>query len=360
MAIFVVLLLAGLWPFDFFPKNNVRWIPDQQILRFGRYGVAYSPKPIEIPGTTLDFRKPVQLEVTIRPGNEPGYLIPRILSICDENSSELFFVGQWMNHLILRLSTESDPSSGSYWETGVDNLFRTDRSVNIGICFNESGMNIFIDGKFVKSLAGYTLSRFSGRRTRIVFLLGNSPAGDNPWEGDLQGISIRQDIPPQREHGNPDGHVADPWTVAGGNIAVVIDNDPSGKTPGMVLRTGTKPFSEILIPSTFRPLKRKILFPPWKETLFNRPFWRDVAINVIGFIPFGFFFYAWRRNSAPGQRIPRAMAVVMLGAGISIAIELLQAILPTRDSSLTDVAANVLGTYVGICLFRTAQKVLYG
>ena len=54
------------------------------------------------------------------------------------------------------------------------------------------------------------------------------------------------------------------------------------------------------------------------------------------------------------------MAVVMLGAGISIAIELLQVFLPTRDSSLTDVAANVLGTYVGIRLYRTAQKILFG
>ncbi len=196
MAICILLLLAGLWPFDFFPENNVRWLPDQEVLRFGRYGIAYSPKPIEFPGPALDFRRPIQFTFKIRPGEEPGNLISRILSVCDEKSRELFFVGQWKNHLIIRLTSGDDPSSASSRETGVDNLFRKNRPVDLAVCLDESGVSLLADGESVKSQGGGTLHRFSGLRTRVLFLLGNSPAGDSPWVGDFMGISIRRLPPP--------------------------------------------------------------------------------------------------------------------------------------------------------------------
>ena len=52
-------------------------------------------------------------------------------------------------------------------------------------------------------------------------------------------------------------------------------------------------------------------------------------------------------------------AALLLGAGISLFIELLQVYLPTRDSSLTDVITNVLGTYIGARLFQEARGILY-
>jgi VanZ family protein len=355
-AIFIALLLAGLWPFDFFPKNNVQWLPDQEVLRFGRYGIARSSKPIEVPGATLDFRKPVQFEFKVRPGDEPGNSISRILSICGDDSRELFFAGQWKNDFILRLSAGDDSPSGAYRETGMDNLLRKNRSVNLSVRMDESGLSVFADGEFVKYQAGYSLSRFSGLRRRVVFLLGNSPAGDSPWEGDFHGFSIRQDLALQREHVSPDRRVADPWTRVGGNGTVVTGLDPSGKTPGMVFRIGSEPGFDMFIPATFRPLKRTMLFPPWKETRFNRSFMWDVAVNVIGFIPFGFCFYALLWTTREGKNGSTAFRIVLLSAGISLAIELLQAYLPSRDSSLTDVVSNTLGSYVGVSLFRMRRK----
>ncbi len=351
----MVLFLAGLWPLDFFPKNNVRWLPDQEVLRFGRYGIAYSSKPIEVPGTTQDFRKHLQFEFKIRPGTEPVNSIPRILSLCDENSRELFFVGQWKNHLIIRLSSGDDPSSASYLETGVDNLFRINRPVDLAVCLDESGVSILADGESVKSRAGGTLHRFSGPRTRVLFLLGNSPAGDSPWEGDFLGFSIRQDIAPQREPGTPDIHVVGRWNGFGGIEVVAGDHERREKVPGIVFRTGGKPGYELFIPAAFRPLKRTVLFPPWKETRFNRSFWWDVAVNVAGFIPFGFLFFAWLQTTREGKDASTVFLVVFLGAGMSLAVELLQAYLPSRDSSLMDVVSNTMGSFVGVLLCRLGK-----
>lgn len=342
IMISIGLLLAGLWPFNFFPRNNVRWLPDQEALRFGRYGIAFSPKPFEVPGEILDFRKPIHFELKIRPLGEPDYFIPRILSICDDQFRELFSVGQWKNNLIIRLANLQGSSSESYCETGVDNLIRKDEPVILGINSDNSGLSVFANDKLVLQKTDYSLSRLSGLRTQALLVLGNSPTGDSPWKGDLLGFSIRQDT--ERTQ-NPQSNA---MTFA-----------HTKKESGAFLQTGGKVPLEFFIPSTYRPVKKTILLPPWKEPNYNHSFWKDVFVNILGFIPFGFFFYAWLRESSTEKNFSTILRVVLLGAGISLAIELLQVFLPTRDSSLTDVINNILGTFVGIWLFRKVYGIIF-
>ena len=343
ITISIILLLAGLWPLDFFPKNNVRWLPDHEALRFGRYGIASSPKPVAVPGETLDFRNPIFFGLKIRPLGEPGNSIPRILSICDDHFRELFFVGQWKSHLIIRLANVQGSSSRFYRETGVDNLFRKNESMMLGIYSDNSGLSIFANGKLVLSKAGYSLSRLSGLRTQALLLLGNSPTGESPWKGDLLGLSIHQDT----------GRTENP----NGNVMIYAQSE---KESGAFLRTGGKIPLEFFIPSTYRSIKKTVLFPPWKEPNYNHSFWKDVFVNILGFIPFGFFFYAWLRKPSTGKDFSTVLLVALLGAGISLAIELLQVFLPTRDSSLTDVINNILGTCAGILLFRKTYQIMFG
>jgi VanZ family protein len=47
------------------------------------------------------------------------------------------------------------------------------------------------------------------------------------------------------------------------------------------------------------------------------------------------------------------MITVLLGFVFSLAIELLQVYLPTRDSSLLDLICNVVGTLIGVIIFHT-------
>jgi VanZ family protein len=46
-------------------------------------------------------------------------------------------------------------------------------------------------------------------------------------------------------------------------------------------------------------------------------------------------------------------ATILVGFGFSLVIELIQVYLPSRDSSLTDVICNTIGTIAGLILFIT-------
>lgn len=71
----------------------------------------------------------------------------------------------------------------------------------------------------------------------------------------------------------------------------------------------------------------------------------DLAINVIAYLPFGFFCTAaLRRRLTP---LVAWLAAILLGGGISFVLELLQNYLPNRVSSNLDLACNAAGALLG-------------
>ncbi|MFY9980109.1 MAG: VanZ family protein, partial [Candidatus Sulfotelmatobacter sp.] len=62
-------------------------------------------------------------------------------------------------------------------------------------------------------------------------------------------------------------------------------------------------------------------------------------------------FYAYLRGRTSNSR-EAAFKTVFLGLLTSLTIEVLQAYIPTRQSGMTDVITNTLGTYLGVVLFQ--------
>jgi VanZ family protein len=176
-------------------------------------------------------------------------------------------------------------------------------------------------------------------------ILGNSPSGESPWRGDLISLSFYQEA-------------LSPRDIESRGITPVLHYGFSEGT-GAVCRGGADPRYNLVIPSLFRAPKKGIIVPPWRVQKFDRLFWEDVSVNIFGFVPFGFAVYAWlRKNGARKDGTAMGIAL-LLGAGISLLIELLQVYLPTRDSSLTDFTNNVLGAYIGARLFQASRGILY-
>jgi VanZ family protein len=96
------------------------------------------------------------------------------------------------------------------------------------------------------------------------------------------------------------------------------------------------------------------LFSPWPRT--GSVF--DVAINVLGYSPFGFLCVAVLHSRMRGA--PAFALAVLSGAALSITLEAVQNYLPTRFASNVDVLANVAGAAVGAALgLRLAPWLLH-
>jgi len=70
----------------------------------------------------------------------------------------------------------------------------------------------------------------------------------------------------------------------------------------------------------------------------------DTLLNVLAYVPFGFFIALLRRGASPAQRV---VAAAVIGAAMSFAMESLQMYIPPRVASAMDLAANAVGAMLG-------------
>jgi hypothetical protein len=87
----------------------------------------------------------------------------------------------------------------------------------------------------------------------------------------------------------------------------------------------------------------------------------DVAINIVGFAPLGYFMMSWLLSTERLQKkINPVLLSIVVCTGISLLIEALQYYIPGRTSSASDVFFNGLGALGGtlFCLFekKNSQK----
>ena len=81
----------------------------------------------------------------------------------------------------------------------------------------------------------------------------------------------------------------------------------------------------------------------------------DIVVNLLLFVPFGFGLAVL--GECMGVRPKTAIALTLvLGAALSLGVEVLQCWLPDRDPSLIDVAANSASSALGAALHFTASS----
>jgi VanZ family protein len=344
------ILVAGLWPFHS-PRNDVRWLGEGKGLSFGRHGSIVStgsfstnqlrptdacsieiwlqPKRVHSSGTILAFYQPGRKGAAFALRQSLGDLV------------------LW--HADYRLAQSKN---GKIY---VDDVFNRRMPVFITISSNRSGTAVFADGEFLKKYESFKLSNedLTGR-----LIVGNSPVTTDGWSGDLKGLALYDR---EMTAGEASQHFAD-WTKGSlrelgrskGNVALYLFNEGTGS----VVHNQIDSTTDLTIPERFFVLHPQFLERPWDEF---RPDWnylKDVGINVVGFIPLGFFFCVYfsmlRRMEHP------VAAAIAFGFAVSLTIEVSQAFLPTRDSGVTDLITNTFGTALGAIVVRrrVVQSVL--
>jgi hypothetical protein len=212
---------------------------------------------------------------------------------------------------------------------------------------NESAV-VYLDAKAATTANEFTTS---ARDCAGRLVLGNAATHWANWNGDLLGVAVYKEKLTQSQvlrH-------YEAWST-NRNLEVNLSENPVAhytfsERSGTIVHNDVTGEPNLFIPTVFQIPYPPFLELPWKEIGSGGFVWKDIAINIAGFIPFGFFLFAFLYSSRYSSRA--GLMTISAGALVSLTIEILQWYLPSRTSSMTDVINNVIGTYLGAASYRT-------
>jgi VanZ family protein len=350
LAIAALTILAGLWPFNLWPANQVEWLKDRNGVHFYGRGIIVSPPATTTRQDPLLFGTPITFEIWLQADGEPDSYLTRILSLYGGEKTEDCFLGQWKSYLILRSNTIPE-NNQTFREIAVKNALPKGQRRFITITSDEKGTCIYVAGKLERVIPNFLFAP-KGRKALYRMILGNSPRGKDYWQGNLFGVGIYQrsltaDQVSEHFQSWMNRKAVFP-SEEKGQAAVYLFNERGGtRIQDQVSR------HDLLLLPRFTAPQKNIVTLPSKDSLLTRPSFEDTIINISGFIPFGLLTLSW----LPSQKLTSPpyliLIVIFLGGLLSLAIELIQVYLPSPYSQLVDLLSNILGTFLGAFFFHS-------
>ncbi len=361
-------LLAGFWPFNFFPENQVRWIPGKDGIEFEsskdrkdcRGGGMVQTRSAVVAGEKNFSRSlGMTIELWLKPFKEPRRCRARILSFYDASDQEVFFVGQWRSHLMVRGKLRRMGGKVVFREIGVRDVLTPEIPIFVTICSGENGIGVYIDGKVARQYPNLRLVKNVAELSAFVARLGNNREGTGAWAGQLYGLAFygRSLTAKQVETDFKT------WTSGAGMQGLEVTQKALAlyrfdERRGRMIRSAVPGRAAFHMPSRL-PAEKKLLKAscPLNHEI------SDLLVNFLGFLPLGFLF-CLRVLVMRSKRVSILESVVFAvaaGTLLSFCIEWGQVALPTRDSSLTDLMVNFLGTVAGamLCAMETSSLKIF-
>jgi VanZ like family/Concanavalin A-like lectin/glucanases superfamily len=346
LSVLCGILVAGLWPFHA-PRNEVTWLSGRNGILFGKHGTMVSASPFKA-GKSQDDNS-CSLEMWL----EPTRIDSRgmILAFYRPANGLVPFAARQYPGGGLVLERESQSHFAKKTGTYIADIFKSLKPVFVTITSGKAGAATYVDGKLVKNFPSFAFSR--GDLTGQL-IIGNAASTTYTWPGQFKGLAVYD-----REL--TAGQVSEHYATWGENrqadlakstgvVALYLFDEGSGN----VVHSQVASAPDLLIPQRFLVVHKWFLEPFWKEFRPIWGYWKDVAINVAGFIPLGFFFYPY--FSLVRKIEHSGLVTIALGFLVSLTIEVLQAYLPTRDSGTTDLITNTCGTALGVILYSWSAR----
>lgn len=339
------MLTVGLWPFNlFWPTNQVSWLRDANGLQFGERARVYSSGMFKLPEPKEDSF--CSLELWLQPA--VGYLkdSATILVFSAPDNPYQFRLRQDLDVLHLNRGSRDTQNHLQTIPIDIEHFFRQDEQVFLTITTSPKGTSVYRNGALLNVYPRFGLSckDFSGQ-----LVLGGS-LQYRSWPGKLLGLAIyQQDLTSEQVS----GHFV-MWTqkVApeGFRNERLLALYSFSERRGRIVHNSVALTPGLYIPRIFRIPRKKILALPWEEFSPDLRYVLHLLVNVAGFVPFGLFFFAYLTWDRRWNRA--AIMTILLGGTISFTIEILQGFSISRESGVTDIITNTLGTGFGVMLWR--------
>ena len=340
LTVLGVILLAGLWPFNPFPANDVAWLKSRNGLDFGRNPIVLSRSP-------LHFTDPrwssMSLEIWLQPSG--SWQVNTFLSIYTPENPKQFRMMYYHNVFLIRRNRRDTNGEWDDKAIGADNAVFPSTPLFITITAGPNGSSIYFNGKLAQVFPGFILS---GRDLSGQLIFGTSPFEKQTWHGEWRGLAI---YGAQLSPAEVLAHYQK-WTE-GRQTELAKESVPTAlydfhEETGDTIHdlAGTAP--DLFIPKHYSVPHKAFLQWSWDDYRPSRSYAVDIAVNIAGFVPLGFLLSAFFWSTTRSQRPVRT--AILIGALISLAIEILQAYIPQRSSGMTDIITNTLGTAMGAIL----------
>jgi len=371
LSIFVLCLLCilfilfwGLRPFNFNPSNGATWLKVKagNGIYFHNHGIVYGPSEFK------DFDQPplfgknesFSIELWLTPGSVGSNRFSCIFGLYNEHLSEIFSLSQVKSSLNLsKYQNPKNKSSNHNWRWLKEVFLKGQRRL-LTITSDKTGTTVYINGKKARKYRNYSLmsARQFTPTERIV--IGDDPSGRQPWAGEIYGLAIYNlALSPGQvfEH-------FEKWRNESA-LSLLKEKDiialyPMDEQNGQIIHNAVFNHYHLSIPARFKILKKNFLNLSGNALKLNGSSLRDMRLNILGFIPLGYLLivtiYSTKSSRASSWRL--IFLVVLGGTVVSLVIEILQAHLPTRNSSLTDLIFNSFGTGLGVILAFVFLKII--
>jgi glycopeptide antibiotics resistance protein len=272
------------------------------------------------------------------PHIQSAFYLPRIISFYDQKK-EIFSVCQWKSGVVIRIL---DQKTNKTCEISHSNCLQSKKPATIIFSTSLQNTKLSINNKIINTKKFTSLQKTFYLNGLII--LGNSASGNKPWNGKLQELIIlpqqlsKKEIKTNSKYLNERNNFKNPQDRII-RLSSILKNNPTTKQTQY----------QVIIPRIFSPIKKMILTPPWIEFKWKKRYLIDLVLNYLGFIPSGFFLGLLLKIKQTKQR--HAVGISLITALImSSSIELLQTLLPSRTSQLSDVILNTAGSITGTLL----------
>lgn len=355
VAIFFGTLFFGLRPKDFTFTNGANWISERPGIRFSKYGIAYTDPFVESIKEGISELNGFSITIAFKPESfhEDGFNF--ILSIHNGKNCDQLLVGQWRSYIIVM--NGDDYSNRRKTPRVAANIFSpTPKITFLTVSTSKKGTKVYVSSQLAKTNSDLILKIPKGDKTRLI--LGNSVYGKHSWNGEIYGLAF-YDYPlnanealfhSKRWHEDQNLSFAEKGKPA---VLYLFDE-----------KRGKKAFDRgegklhLEIPPRMHTLEKPILSPPWIGLKLNRNYFIDIIVNIIGFIPLGFILSTtlFKFNVTSEKRV-----VLMTVAScfiLSLTIEIIQAWMPSRSSSMLDLMSNTSGALIGVLIYLLIVKLV--
>lgn len=350
LAVLTLTLFFGLDPKGFQYVNNVSWLADRSGIRMGKYGIVYGDYVFESSDRILQKPDDLSFEIALRPDRIDDRNFKFVLVFHDGSDFRQLLVGQWRSSVIVMNGDDYD-GRRRIKKLGVSDALSPQHARLVTITTGREGTRIYLDGKAAAASKDLFLRLPDGKGS-VRLVVGNSVYGHHNWNGDIFGLAIYETALSDavvKSH-------AEKWT-AEHNFAFARESSPRALylfdgEKGQFAQDQAGGTGDLEIPQRFIILKKEMLMAPWREIRLNSSFFRDVFLNIAGFMPLGFLLSTMSAGLGGAVRRHGPMLTITVCFVLSLSIETAQAWMPSRSSQTLDLLMNTLGAFWGAAAYR--------